>query len=84
MEALARGYRFNCDLIDSAGMAGRMFVTRGQLEQEWAHLKAKLRIRDPEWADRLEKVASPEPHPLFQVVPGGVEAWEKAGTVRGA
>lgn len=63
-------------------MAGRMSVTSGQLEHEWAHLKAKLRIRDPERAIRLETVVSPAPHPPFQVVPGDVEAWEKAGSVR--
>ena len=48
VEALSRGYRCNHDLIGSAGMAGRMSVTRGQLEHEWVHLKAKLTNRDPE------------------------------------
>ena len=84
VEALARGYRFNRDLIGSEGMAGRMSVTRGQIEQEWTHLKAKLRIRDPERAIRLETVESPAPHPPFEVVPGDVEAWEKAGAFRGS
>ena len=81
-EALARGYRFNRDLIDSASASGRMRVTRGQLEHEWAHLKAKLRLRDLDRAVRCEAVAFPEPHPLFRVVPGGVEAWERPGAIR--
>ncbi len=51
-EALARGYRFDRDLIASAGMRGRIPVTRGRLEYEWAHLKAKLRRRDPAGAAR--------------------------------
>lgn len=81
-EALARGYRFDPDLIASAGTRGRIPVTRGQLEHEWAHLKAKLRRRDPARAARYEAVAFPAPHPLFRIVPGGVEAWERAGIAR--
>ena len=77
-EALARGYRFDRDLIASAGTRGRIRVTRGQLEHEWAHLKVKLRRRDPARAARYESVF-PAPHPLFSIVPGGVEAWERAG-----
>ncbi len=75
-EALARGYRFDRDLIRSAGARSRMPIARGQLEYEWEHLKAKLAVRDPERAVLAERVAFPAPHPLFRVVPGGVEAWE--------
>ena len=85
VEALARGYRFNRDLIGPAGTASRIPVTRGQLAHEWAHLTAKLGQREPERAARFEAVALPAPHPLFRVVPGGVEAWERpgAGSPRG-
>ena len=81
-EALARGYRFDGDLIGSAGARGRIPVRRGQLEHEWEHLKAKLGRRDPARAARCEAVAFPAAHPLFRVVPGGVEAWERAGIAR--
>lgn len=81
-EAQARGYRFDRDLIGSAGARGRIPVTRGQLEHEWEHLKAKLARRDPARAARYEAVAFPAPHPLFRVVPGGVEAWERPAVVR--
>lgn len=75
-EALVRGYRFNRYLIGPARTTARIRVTRGQLEHEWAHLRAKLGQRDPERAARCEAVALPAPHPLFRVVPGAVEAWE--------
>ena len=78
-EATARSYRFDHDLIGPAGAAGRIPVTRGQLEHEWEHLKAKLRRRDPALAARREAVAFPAPHPLFRVVRGTVEAWEGPG-----
>lgn len=76
-EALARGYRFDAARIGRARDRGTMTVTRGQLHREWEHLLAKLRIRDPERARRLASVKRPLPHPLFRVVPGGVEAWER-------
>ena len=81
-EALARGYRFNRELIGPPDADGPLDVARGQLEHEWAHLKAKLALRDPERAARCAAVAFPAPHPLFRVVPGGVESWERPGAGR--
>lgn len=76
-EADARGYRFDRDRIDAQGGAnGQLTVTRGQLEFEWAHLGAKLAVRSPEDARRWGK-SSPLPHPLFTVVAGPVQAWER-------
>lgn len=54
----------------------RMPVTIGQLEYERDHLMAKLRERSPQDATRLAST-SLQPHPLFRVVPGGIEAWER-------
>jgi len=42
-----------------------------------AALMAKLAIRDPELHSRLAQVSRPQPHPLFRVVTGDVETWEK-------
>ena len=58
--------------------AGRVPVTRGQIAFERTHLLAKLRVRDPGRAARLRRVRSPAAHPLFHVVPGGIEPWERA------
>ncbi len=77
-EAAARGYRFDASRIDPASGAGGILVTRGQLEFEWAHLMAKLDVRDPAWKTGLAGITSPIPHPLFRVAEGSVEAWEKA------
>ncbi|QBE48165.1 pyrimidine dimer DNA glycosylase/endonuclease V [Leucobacter triazinivorans] len=51
-------------------------VTRGQLDFEWAHLGRKLRERSPEQAVRWE-AETPTAHPLFRVVPGDIESWER-------
>jgi hypothetical protein len=53
-------------------------VTTGQLELEWAHLRAKLATRDPDRLASFSDVTTPEPHPLFVVVPGPVAGWERA------
>lgn len=58
-------------------------VHLGQLEYELAFLQHKVAGRDPEWEHRLsERLAARDElaacaHPLFEVVPGAIEPWEK-------
>ncbi|HEX8162319.1 MAG TPA: pyrimidine dimer DNA glycosylase/endonuclease V [Pyrinomonadaceae bacterium] len=75
-EATARGYGFDRDKIDPRNFAGKVRSTRGQLLYEWDHLRRKLRLRDALRHDALRGVAEPDPHPLFEIVEGGVEDWE--------
>ena len=77
-ESVVRGHRFDADRIDGPGAAGPIPVTRGQVAYEWRHLLAKLRVRDPARAARLQTVTSPVTHPLFRIVPGAIEPWERA------
>jgi hypothetical protein len=81
-EATARGYSFDRRRIGRTGIATRkrqrIPVTRGQLRYEWKHLQLKLVKRDPKWLQAIEKTGGrKEPGPIFHVVPGAVEAWEK-------
>jgi Pyrimidine dimer DNA glycosylase len=76
-EAKRRGYRFDASKISKWKPAGRIEETRGQLLYEWKHLRAKLKLRAPEMHQRLRKVAIPEAHPLFRIVPGEVRDWER-------
>lgn len=75
-EADQRGYHYNHDLIGGRISSVKIPVTRGQLLHEWEHLKRKLEQRDPARYARIQSIPEPEPHPLFTVVPGEVEAWE--------
>ncbi len=75
-EATRRGYRFDATKIGRCADKLRMTVTRGQLDYELAHLRAKLALRAPDVLARLASLEQAEPHPLFKVVAGGVEAWE--------
>lgn len=77
-EADARGYRFDRTRILLPCSAVLVIpVTEGQLALEWQHLGAKLEQRSPSDATRW-RAATPTPHPLFTVVAGGVEPWERA------
>lgn len=75
-EAEARGYAFDRAKLGSGRTRARLTVTRGQLDYEWRHLHSKLLRRDrPRWAE--QRKATPQAHPLFLVVPGPVEPWER-------
>lgn len=72
-EASRRGYSFDDSKIGPERTRKKLPVTRGQLEYEWTHLTAKLRRRSP----RREIAAEPRVHPLFVIVEGDVESWER-------
>lgn len=76
-EAVLRGYRFDRSRIGATGCPGRIPVTRGQLDFELGHLRRKLWRRDRRAHARLRGVAHPAAHPMFRVIRGGIEAWER-------
>lgn len=75
-EALKREYRFDEDKIARAEFSGQLACTRGQLLYERQHLLNKLSQRDPSRYRALQQVREPEPHPLFHIIDGDIEAWE--------
>jgi hypothetical protein len=77
-EACRRGHCFTASKIDLAAVAGRIPVAEGQVAYEVEHLRKKLEQRDPARLPALPSPAEPtEAHPLFELRPGPVEAWEK-------
>jgi len=76
-EASARGYEFDRLKIAAHRTPPRLTVTRGQLAYEWEHLRAKLSARNERAFALIERVRRPEPHPLFDVVAGGLAEWER-------
>lgn len=75
-EASARGYNFDASKIAlPRRRTASIPVTQGQLEFERAHLKRKLRARNPSRLRALNSAAL-KPHPLLRVVAGGIEPWE--------
>jgi len=75
-EAERRGYRFDAAKIGRCAEGVVITVTRGQMAYEMAHLQAKLVLRDLAALQHIAGVNEPEPHPLFEVAEGDIEAWE--------
>ncbi len=76
-ESLQRGYSFDSSKIGECSIELTLTVTDGQLVFELEHLKNKLHKRDMERYERLATLCQPMAHPLFKVVPGDVETWER-------
>ncbi len=78
-EADARGYSFDNTKIAVAHRSRPQTIvtTRGQLLHEWAHLQGKLQLRAPAKLEQIKQILQPDAHPLFVIVDGEVEAWEK-------
>ncbi|MEM1671437.1 MAG: pyrimidine dimer DNA glycosylase/endonuclease V [Archaeoglobaceae archaeon] len=76
VEATKRGYRFSREKVYELPVLERIIpVTKGQVEFEREHLAQKLSFRNHGWLKKLpEKV---EVNPVFYVVEGEVEPWEK-------
>ncbi len=78
-EACARGYAFDSNKLRGVSFRKRLRVTQGQIEFELKHLRAKLRVRDPARLKSLPRKNEPVAvHPIFRIVPGPVESWERA------
>jgi Pyrimidine dimer DNA glycosylase len=76
-EATRRGYHFERRKIRRGLSRIRIKTTRGQLMFELGHLKKKLRRRDLIRYRGLKEIQRPAPHPLFRVIKGPIENWEK-------
>jgi hypothetical protein len=76
-EATRRGYKFSHEKLGSRIFDHKLAVTDGQLRYELSHLRKKLITRDKRKYDEIANVRDPEPHPIFHVIPGGIEAWER-------
>lgn len=76
-EAESRGYSFDKSKIRPARKQVMLSVTSGQMEYEWSHLLAKLKVRNPALYRKWQETEAPAPHPLFKVRAGKVESWER-------
>jgi hypothetical protein len=77
-EATNRGYSFDSSKITRKRQPRTLTVTQGQLDFELGHLKGKLRQRDPGRYRDLRRLREITAHPMFTVVDGEIEPWERA------
>ena len=76
-EAKERGYSFNEEKFKKSNEKIFLEVTKGQVEYEFAHLLKKLEKRDVVKFEKIKYIEEIEAHPLFKIVEGKVEKWEK-------
>ena len=76
-EADERGYSFNKKKIGNRILNSKVKVTSGQIAYEYELLLQKLKVRDKEKYEKLLLVEVVEAHPLFEIVNGDIESWER-------
>ena len=76
-EAESRGYSFDATKVGPVRGTVILKATAGQLEYEWRHLLNKLERRNPALHRRWRRTRPPQAHPIFRIVAGDVETWEK-------
>lgn len=79
-EADRRGYNFDRAKISVCRPGIKFTETRGQLLFEWSHLKQKLRCRSPKSYRLCRKIDVPRAHPLFRIVSGSIQDWERTNS----
>jgi len=82
-EAQSRGYRYvHLKIVAAVADVDAIAVTTGQLLYELRILKERLKKRSPnkfqDLLKRERREACPMPHPLFTVIDGTIEPWEKS------
>lgn len=80
LEAVDRGYNFNHDKIGIEIVENQIKVTKGQMIYELNHLLKKLKYRDLDQYQQLKQIELPLSNPIFKVIPGDIEPWEKLKT----
>ena len=76
-EATLRGYSFDASKVGPSRSSVQILATTGQVNYEWQHLLRKLRARNPDVYRRWRGSKDREPHPMFEVISGPMEQWER-------
>jgi hypothetical protein len=76
-EAFSRGFNFEKTKFRVSDDSILIKCTSSQLKYEFEHLKKKLLARDRKKYDEISGVLIPEPNPIFNIVDGEIEKWEK-------
>ncbi len=75
-EAEKRDYHFDRGKLSPIQSIELIPVNRGQITYETAHLQNKLKVRDSNRYKTNNLLGFLEPHPIFNMIEGEIEAWE--------
>ncbi|NTW31688.1 MAG: hypothetical protein HGB12_03535 [Bacteroidetes bacterium] len=76
-EAVSRHFNFDINKFTKINTRLNLTVTQGQIDYEFKHLLAKLKNRDVRLYIKLKGVKKISPNPMFKIIEGGIEDWEK-------
>lgn len=76
-EAAKRGFIFNRTKLNPGTAASKISVPSGQIMFELGHLMKKLWRRDRKKYFALRRIKAPECNPLFSIIDGEKESWER-------
>ena len=78
LEGERRGYKFDKSKIIKYDLnIEKIPVKEGQVKYEFNHLLKKLKERDYKKYGEIKDIKNIEVHPIFYIIPGGIEEWEK-------
>ena len=78
LEGERRGYKFDKSKIIKYDLnIEKIPIKEGQVKYEFNHLLKKLKERDYRKYEEIKDSKNIEVHPIFYVIPGGIEEWEK-------
>jgi len=77
LEAENRNYNFDKSKFVGISDVEQINVTTGQINFEKEHLLNKLRLRDKKKYNENIDLSIYETHPLFNLIDGEIESWEK-------
>lgn len=78
LESKKRNYFFNKKkIIDFTHTFESIYVTNKQIIYEKKHLKMKLLKRNPEFLKKIDNNTLPDVNPIFKIINGEIEPWEK-------
>jgi hypothetical protein len=81
LEAVNRNFHFDKQKINWRFRKSQLLVTTGQIHHEAAHLLLKLENRDYDKYIELKSKITFDNHPIFKLVDGEIEEWEKRQNV---
>lgn len=77
-EGNRRGYKFEFRKLDlTKNFEIEIPVTDGQVFYEWVLLQNKLKKRSEDKFYENARTIKPKVHPLFKIIKGEIESWEK-------
>jgi len=82
LESVERGYSFDRSKVRKVVKVSVIPVTEGQVNYEFQRLLGKLEVRDPRRYQQLVNCRRVEVNPVFKVIPGGIEPWERVKPAR--